>query len=85
MDRVQHNRDQRATLGSWIYGRARSAETVRSASNLNRREPIQRPTLPLLPPAPNHGSAVQGHGEDAITGTPIVPHNEPLLVLMRAK
>jgi hypothetical protein len=35
-DHVQHNRDQRATLRSRIYGRARSPETVRSASNLRR-------------------------------------------------
>jgi hypothetical protein len=36
-DRVQRNRDQRATLRSRIYGRARSAKTVCSASNLHRR------------------------------------------------
>jgi hypothetical protein len=85
MDHVQHNRDQRATIISWIYGHARSAETVCLASNINRREPIQHPTLPLLPPAPNHDGAVQGHYGDTITGTPIAPHGEPLLVLMRAK
>jgi hypothetical protein len=41
-DRVQHNRDQRSTLRSRIYGCARSAETVCTASNPRRSARIQR-------------------------------------------
>jgi hypothetical protein len=41
------------------------------SSNLNRREPIQQPTLPLLPPASNHRDAARQHAAEQ--------HRRPLI------